>query len=106
MPDRFGHYEFQNEFGLEKENSVNRCCFPAPSLFRRDNRSDVQNSSDSHDCSNLQNSSDSLNNSGPNDCSNLHNDPSLYDSSNLQNLLVMIRIIVLNEQPILTSNTN
>ena len=49
MPERFGHYEFQNEFGLEKENSVNRCCFAATSLFFRDNRSDP------HDSSSLQN---------------------------------------------------
>jgi len=55
VPNRFGHYEFQNEFGSEKDFSVNRCCFPAPSLFFRDNRSEIQNSSDPHDCHSLQN---------------------------------------------------
>jgi hypothetical protein len=33
VPDRFGHYEFQNEFGLENDDVVNRCCFAATTVL-------------------------------------------------------------------------
>jgi hypothetical protein len=41
------------DFGSKIEKSVNRRCFAATSLFFRDNRSEIQNSSDPHDSHSL-----------------------------------------------------
>jgi hypothetical protein len=66
---------FRMDFGSEIENSVNRCCFPAPSLFFRDNHSEIQNSSDPQNSSSLQYSSPP------------------HDYHSLQNILIPIIVI-------------